>query len=246
MLDIAILYSGSTSGLGTLFGKGDGTFTAGPLTPVGALPSRMVAADLNGDGKLDLAACGLYTVALLGTGDGNFQVTAGSSLQQAPATCIVTDLNNDGKPDLVAAYQAGSVIGVSLGKGDGTFQDRVDYSIYESPGSALDAVSADFNGDGNVDIAIVNSAANVVLIAFGNGDGTLQPQTVVSTPEMQGSGTRPRAGDFTGRGKVDLAVQGNLLEILPGNGDGTFEEGVVYGNERSTILLAEDVGREEG
>ena len=68
-----------------------------------------------------------------------------------------------------------------LGKGDGTFQDRVDYSIYESPASALDAVAADFDGDGNVDIAIVNSATNAVLIAFGNGDGTLQPQTAVNT-----------------------------------------------------------------
>ena len=239
-LDIAILYNGSTSGLGTLFGNGDGTFTAGPLTPIGTLPSRLAAADLNGDGKLDLAACGLYTVALLGTGDGNFHVTAGSSLQQAPATCIVTDLNNDGKPDLVAAYQDGGV-SVYLGKGDGTFQDRVDYSIYESPASALDAVAADFDGDGNVDIAIVNSATNAVLIAFGNGDGTLQPQTAVSTPEMQASGTRLKAGDFTGRGKVDLALQGNVLEILPGNGDGTFGAGVVYGNERSTILLVEDV-----
>ncbi len=239
-LDIAILYSGSTSGLGTLFGKGDGTFTAGPLTPVGTLPSGMVAADLNGDGKLDLAACGVYTVVLLGTGDGNFQVTAGSSLQQAPATCIVTDLNNDGKPDLVAAYQAGGV-SVYLGKGDGTFQERADYSIYVSPGSALDAVAADFNGDGNVDIAVVNNAANVILIALGNGDGTLQPQRAVNTPEMEASGTRLKAGDFTGRGKVDLAVQGNLLEILPGNGDGTFGAGVVYGNERSTILLSEDV-----
>jgi len=246
-LDIAILYSGSTSGLATLFGKGDGTFTAGPLTPLGTLPSQMVAADLNGDGKLDLAACGLYTVVLLGTGDGNFQVTAGNSLQQAPATCIVTDLNNDRKPDLVAAYQAGGV-SVYLGNGDGTFQDRVDYSIYESPGSALDVVAADFNGDGNMDIAVVNNAANVVLIAFGNGDGTLQTQRVVSTPEMQASAIRLKAGDFTGHGKVDLALQGNLLEILPGNGDGTFGAGVVYGNERSTILLAQDVagdGRKE-
>jgi hypothetical protein len=238
-LDIAILYSGSTSGLATLFGKGDGTFTAGPVTPIGALPSRMVAADLNGDDKLDLVACGLYTVVLLGAGDGNFRVAAGSSGQQAPATCIVTDLNNDGKPDLVAAYQGGGV-SVYLGKGDGTFQDRVDYSIYESPGSALDALAADFNNDGNMDIAVVNNAANVILIAFGNGDGTLQPQTAVSTPEMQASGSRLRAGDFTGRGKVDLAVQGNLLEILPGNGDGSFEAGVIYGNERSTILLSED------
>jgi len=246
-LDIAILYSGPTSGLATLFGKGDGTFTTGPVTPVGALPSRMVAADLNGDGKLDLVACGLYTVVLLGAGDGNFQVSAGNSGQQAPATCIVTDLNNDGKPDLVAAYQAGGV-SVYIGKGDGTFQDRVDYAISESPGSVSDAVAADFNHDGNMDIAVVNNVANVVLIAFGNGDGTLQPQTEVSIPEMQASGTQLKAGDFTGSGKVDLAVQGNLLEILPGNGDGTFKEGVIYGNERSTILLAEDVaghGRHE-
>jgi len=239
-LDIAILYSGATSGLGTLFGKGDGTFTAGPVTPVGTLPSQMVAADLNSDGKLDLVACGLYTVVLLGQGDGNFQVTAGSNTQEAPATCIVTDLNNDGKPDLVAAYESGGV-SVYLGNGDGTFQSRLDYPIYVNPGAQQDVVAADFNGDGNMDIAVVNNAANVVLIALGNGDGTLQPQVQIDTPEMQASGTRLKAGDFTGRGKVDLALQGNLLEILPGNGDGTFGPGIVYGNERSTILLAEDV-----
>ena len=238
-LDVAILYTGATSGLGTLFGKGDGTFTAGPVTPIGTLPSQMVAADLNNDGKLDLAACGLYTVVLIGQGDGNFRVTAGNNPQQAPATCIVTDLNNDGKSDLVAAYQSGGV-SVYLGNGDGTFQDRVDYSIYAS-GAAPDVVAADFNGDGNMDIAVVNNIPNVILIAFGNGDGTLQPQVAVSTPEMQSSAVSLQAGDFTGRGKTDLAVQGNLLEIIPGKGDGTFGPGIVYGNERSFILLAEDV-----
>jgi Chitobiase/beta-hexosaminidase C-terminal domain/FG-GAP-like repeat/Bacterial Ig-like domain (group 3) len=102
-------------------------------------------------------------------------------------------------------------------------------------------VTADFNGDGIPDLAVLWSNSIYggpfsVTILFGNGDGTfttgptVQPAGVLSYPTMI-------SGDFNGDGKADLAVlsynQGyaSYITVLPGNGDGTFatpQTGQVY------------------
>lgn len=61
----------------------------------------------------------------------------------------------------------------------------------------------DFNGDGNLDLAVVNLTSNTVSILLGNGDGTFKPRTDLPT------GTGPRSvavGDFNGDGVPDLAI----------------------------------------
>src|SRR5438094_1845721 len=86
--------------------------------------------------------------------------------------------------------------------------------------------AADFNGDGKLDIAVVNSGSNDISILLGNGDGAFQPaqnfalgssQTLVPTDIA--------LGDFNGDGKPDLAalsIYGGTVSILVNNGDGTF------------------------
>jgi hypothetical protein len=76
----------------------------------------------------------------------------------------------------------------------------------------------DFNGDGFLDLAVVNAGA--VSILLGNGDGTFQPP--VSLPV---AGNHLVVGDFESDGIPDLAVgneSGNTVSVLLGNGDGTF------------------------
>jgi hypothetical protein len=88
--------------------------------------------------------------------------------------------------------------------------------------------TADFNGDGKLDLAAANNGDNTVSVLLGNGDGTFQPQVTYAT----GSGPVGVAiADFNGDGKLDLAVvnqSANSVSILPGNGDGTFRAKVDY------------------
>jgi hypothetical protein len=90
-------------------------------------------------------------------------------------------------------------------------------------GVGFAVVTADFNGDGKLDLALSGTNAQnnpVVYILLGNGNGTFQ--TPVAYPISFSPGiTAPMAtGDFNGDGKLDL-VAGQ--SILLGNGDGTFQ-----------------------
>jgi hypothetical protein len=85
---------------------------------------------------------------------------------------------------------------------------------------------ADFNNDGNDDVAVINFSSNTVSVLFGNGDGTLQPNVQYAT------GSRPvslAVGDFNRDGAPDLAVgNGTTVSILLNKKDGTFLSRVEY------------------
>jgi hypothetical protein len=86
----------------------------------------------------------------------------------------------------------------------------------------------DFDGDGNLDVAVANMNDNTVSVLLGNGDGTFQPQKVFTVGAGPFSIT---AGDFNADGNLDLAVAneaGNTVSVLLGNGDGTFQPQKVF------------------
>jgi hypothetical protein len=91
-------------------------------------------------------------------------------------------------------------------------------------------ISADFNQDGKLDLAITNTADGTVSILLGNGHGTFT--AAASSPVA--AGTNPdalAAVDLKNDGKLDLlvAIAGtNSVVVFPGNGDGTFQAAVAY------------------
>jgi hypothetical protein len=102
-----------------------------------------------------------------------------------------------------------------------------DYGVEASP---LRASTGDFNGDGNVDLAVSDNGGAAVSILLGNGDGTFQSPTEYA---IDGYPVSAVVGDFNGNGKLDLAVPYNIsgkggLAILLGNGNGTFQSGASY------------------
>jgi len=107
-----------------------------------------------------------------------------------------------------------------------SFSPAVSYPVGLTP---RDVQMADFNGDGKLDLAVVDfdggtSTVNVLLgkpVGLGNADGTFQPALTFAT------GTGPQSlavGDFNKDGKLDLATaNAGDVSVLLGNGDGTFQ-----------------------
>jgi len=157
-----------------LLGDGKGGFTEAPGSPfpAGKTPFGAAIADLNGDGKLDLAVVNYSGHAdqpandgvtiLLGDGHGAFKIMAGSPFPtgHAPIRLAVGDVNGDGIPDVVTVNLASNDITVLLG-GKGTFTRAATIPVGDHPyGVAV----GDLNGDGKADIVVANGRDNNVSV----------------------------------------------------------------------------------
>ncbi len=242
-LDLAVACQGDVSFFGSqgtdpggvyvLLGNADGTFQPAVQYAAGSHPGYLVVGDFNGDGRLDLTVTyiGNYSTSqagvsvLLGNGDGTFQ-PAKTVATGIYGPLVAGDFTGDGHLDLAFLNIFDNDVSVLLGNGDGTFQPAVQYAA----GIAPDAIVAgDFTGDGRVDLAVTNSpggsgySPGTVSVLLGNGDGTFQHQVTYGVGEFPSSIV---AGDFTGGGRLDLAVANlgdNTVSVLMGNGDGSFQ-----------------------
>jgi uncharacterized protein (DUF2141 family) len=156
--------------------------------------------------------------------------TSAFAAGSGPDSVATGDFNGDGKLDLAVANSSGNNVSIFLGKGDGTFQSAVDYSVGTAPGSIA---VGDFNGDGKLDLATTNNVDNNVSILLGNGDGTFQ--TALTSSFVGVNPGSLAVGDINSDGKLDLVVGSNgatggisSVSVLLGNGDGTFEPPLQY------------------
>jgi len=237
-LDVVVAAHGTPNGgsdpgaVVVLLGKGDGTFQPPVTLTVGGLhPSAVAAADLNNDGKLDLAVLmdtGTFgqpaTLAIfLGQGNGAFAAARTFSLQSttflAPGGVTIGDLNGDGKPD-IALISGGQQVEILFGDGAGGFQEAAVLPPTEFGPVAL--AMTDLDRDGKLDLVVAHCCGESdVTYLLGNGDGTFQPEEHIY------SGASPTAlalTHFSGTPGPDLVIvnQGGtwtpVAGIVAGNG----------------------------
>ncbi|WP_394828098.1 FG-GAP repeat domain-containing protein [Pendulispora albinea] len=189
----------------------------------------LVAADLTGDGKLDLA------VAHGGSGTVSVFVNKGRSRFESGVNYLVgkshylralaaVDVTGDGKLDLVATN---GYVNVLVNQGSGTFAPNVQYQVGASPESIT---GADFTGDGKADLAVGQYGTEGVALLVNQGSGTF----VAPIPyPIEGSTWSPVAADISGDGKLDLVgIDGpygyGALRVLTNQGNGTFGPPTFY------------------
>lgn len=188
--------------------------------------------------------------------------------QNGPLATATADFNADGKPDLAVGNAASSSISIFLGKGDGTFTAGAVVTLPVTCAVSYVA-AADFNADGKADLlaACGFQGALWTLPGQGNGQFGTPRQTRIPQPQLiyQGFAVEAyfagiAAGDFTGDGKADVAVivgpdfgsnaplqAGNSVELLAGNGDGTFQAPTAVLNDPAALyvsLAAGDLNRD--
>ena len=197
-----------------LLAAGDGSFGSPVFYDLGTQQgNRVVATDLNSDGKLDLAVAIQHGVhptnglaVLTGNGDGTFQPAVLSVAGVNATDVAAADFNRDGKTDLALVGSAPlGVVEVILGNGDGTFQPATTYSVFASAGTIN---VADMNGDGFLDL-VVGSQYSAVL--FGDGSGSFGPAAIYAIGQSFAGGFA-RVGYFNHDQVPDVVGNGTSAD----------------------------------
>jgi hypothetical protein len=217
-----------------------------PTAPIGNRASPSEPADFNMDGEVDVCTADINddTVSiLLGNGDGSFQNRITVNVGGVPRGIAVLDFDGDGLLDIATANNggAGSVSLIrNLGNGVFSAAQTIDYGVV----GEWSLAATDMNRDGLFDLVIGASAAQVVRVQLGDGDGTF---SFGSETPCGGRTWMLVVGDVNGDGFEDVATangQSNNAAILLGDGAGGLGSADIYA--APSLPLATDLGDIDG
>jgi len=203
-------------------------FIANPGLNTGSTPHGIYPADLDGDGDLDVAIANAganHLTVRLNNGNATFAASVNVALPGSAEAVFAADLDGDGDMDLASANTGVGSISVRMNNGSGSFSGGADYPAAATAGSRpADITGADFDGDGDIDLATSLKTQGSMAIFTNDGAGNFSRSIAVG-------GSSPHAictADFDGDGDMDLAVTNttsSLITIKMNDGSGSFSGG---------------------
>lgn len=203
-------------------GTGKWALLSKDLPPLTA--NDVTAADFNGDGYLDLAACsandkGLHLFYGNGKGDWKQAESSGLSTSDDCNELVSADFNHDGIPDLAATMISRPRVWISVEKGKWRESSAGLPDTSDNGGQYWGVAVGDVNQDGHLDLAL-GRIVKGPEVYLGDGKGGWQP-ALSGLSEVQ-SAWGVSFGDVNGDGFLDLAVSGTKGRDVLGNVYGVF------------------------
>lgn len=204
-------------------------FTQAPYPELPSSSEAATVGDFDGDGIVDIAVSTTSSsvIILRGDGSGHFAAAGPATPTSAfPVAIVSGDFNADGRLDVVTANLESGNLSVLLGNGTG--------GLVEAEGSPIGVglrpvalVTADFDLDGNPDLAVANIGSNNVMVLLGDRSGRFRVSPGY-TIETSFPPLRLSVADFSQDQIPDLAIvipDADSVRIMLGDGRGSFSEG---------------------
>jgi len=188
-------------------------------------PWHLAAADLNGDGLMDVVSSNRYgpsVAVFINRGDG-FADPVIYDAGPKPYHAAAGDFDGDGDQDLAVANPVdGGTLVLLENDGTGEFGNRKELHLGDG---TYAVISGDVDGDGRTDLVVVNNGSEEILVLLGKGDGTF---TRSDTLKAEKSPKDVVFADFNEDDLPDLAVANYYsasVTVFINDGDGFFDPG---------------------